>query len=1087
MVLIVVYGAVAASFALIQRPKPPMTEPEAPPPTETLDDQPAPAPETTAAAEVEAEPEPEPWTPERVLEWNAYYDLYIALGVLALVFAVSAVKITNSALWPMLQAGRVMASQGAPLVSDPFSYTTETGQRWINIPWLFELANGLIYEAIAPPSLERAPGQMRSQDQAAASTLVAINAVVVVLTALCLMNLRRPGPGLWWAALCAAMAVGGLTAPPTWLALGGLAGQASVAPETWGRFFLALELLLLHRSLNLGRTGAIWVLPVVFLCWANVDDSFLSGLLVLAMAVLGTLAPPEPSVKKGEEPVTFPFRRGLIILGTSLAVCLVNPSFHRAFLAAVPRFSEMFPAADAPYALERLSFFSSKTRALYGTAGVGMLLAFYLIVVGIGLFSFFLNRRRFALGRFLVYAAAAVLWSLMRGFQGQFALVWAATLALNGQEWYQDTFGVEGHLGRGWSLWSVGGRAVTIIMIAAFITKAITGYGIEVPVEQPSGFGVDPDLFPFEAADTLRSAKIAGNVLNTSSRQGDALVWRAYPSLKSFLDSRPHLFPEALQEQWLKLRAAIRDDDIEIWKPILDQYKITVLMIDIASSPLTYDKLMHSPHWILFHDDGNIVLFGRADAPEPDLTYFKEHVRDAEALAYRRPQPVPPPERIPNAVSWVDRIFRSRALTPTQPHVRAAARWLEVDPALGNLPDPTHCLLAIREARIALTHKPDDPMAYRYLVDAYKTLMLNEAAILDHKALSQATAPLIPVPLGTLSLRYMQRVTVLNQAIQTTPPPQSAEEKQSLGALHLELGQLYLGRGYLDLTFNEYKEAERLAGTESVSPQFLQQITNLEDRIGQAQNSLASAPDTQQVDPILRAQRAIQLGLIQPALDDLADAEASGVRATAARPLLIDLYCQVGQPDRASELLGAMSEDPALNTGPGTAAMRQGLVSLLLGNYAVAKALYERAIPRLRESEAFQTLTAAQLFLRGDVRTATTQFLEMPNRIGTQASWEFDLGLLLLEAGEPDQVAAHLTKALTLVPNLPLRPVAAYYLGKLGQPVPPLPEKAKASQGPSSTPPTEGEKIQVSPDQPKPSAPAGDAKSAEPAKANEKP
>ena len=26
------------------------------------------------------EPEPEPWTPARVTEWNAYYDLYVALG-----------------------------------------------------------------------------------------------------------------------------------------------------------------------------------------------------------------------------------------------------------------------------------------------------------------------------------------------------------------------------------------------------------------------------------------------------------------------------------------------------------------------------------------------------------------------------------------------------------------------------------------------------------------------------------------------------------------------------------------------------------------------------------------------------------------------------------------------------------------------------------------------------------------------------------------------------------------------------------------------------------------------------------------------
>ena len=33
-----------------------------------------------AAPETEAEPPPEPWTPERVSEWNAYYDFYVKLA-----------------------------------------------------------------------------------------------------------------------------------------------------------------------------------------------------------------------------------------------------------------------------------------------------------------------------------------------------------------------------------------------------------------------------------------------------------------------------------------------------------------------------------------------------------------------------------------------------------------------------------------------------------------------------------------------------------------------------------------------------------------------------------------------------------------------------------------------------------------------------------------------------------------------------------------------------------------------------------------------------------------------------------------------
>ena len=65
-------------------------------------------------------------------------------------------------------------------------------------------------------------------------------------------------------------------------------------------------------------------------------------------------------------------------------------------------------------------------------------------------------------------------------------------------------------------------------------------------------------------------------------------------------------------EQWEKTRKALSEDDVETWKPLLDQYKISTIMIENRTSPITYRKLMHSPNWIPFYDDGQIVMFGRA-------------------------------------------------------------------------------------------------------------------------------------------------------------------------------------------------------------------------------------------------------------------------------------------------------------------------------------------------------------------------------------------------------------------------------------------------------------------------------------------
>lgn len=78
-----------------------------------------------AAPPEETRPEPEPWTGERASEWNNYYDLYVTLGVLLLVFVVSANKITQSSVWTQLQVGQMIAARNAPILTDVFSYTRE--------------------------------------------------------------------------------------------------------------------------------------------------------------------------------------------------------------------------------------------------------------------------------------------------------------------------------------------------------------------------------------------------------------------------------------------------------------------------------------------------------------------------------------------------------------------------------------------------------------------------------------------------------------------------------------------------------------------------------------------------------------------------------------------------------------------------------------------------------------------------------------------------------------------------------------------------------------------------------------------------
>jgi hypothetical protein len=1016
-----------------------MTQPESP---ESLSED---AKSSVSAPEAEPEAtqpeeEPEPWTPERVTEWNAYYDIYVALGVLLLAFVVSANEISNSSLWTWLQSGRQVAALGRPLVSDPFSYTA-SGARWVNVPWLFEWSHALVYDGVvraAPVDPVDPLGSRAKAEQFAAAGLVAITALARMATVWFLLLIRRPGPGLWWSSVAAAAALG-VFVGPMGIALGGIAGTALVAPETFGTLLLALELYVWHRVVDRGRPRDAWWLVPIFLVWANLDDSFLIGLLVLTVGVLAQ------GTRREDNPL--PRMRGLLILGACALVCLINPTVIRIFPAALETLGR--PLQVSPLVPNRLG------------PGLGRIAwtitAIYLVCVGLGLGSFALNRRRFLLSRFLMFVFAALLWGLYLSERAEFAVVLAATLAMNAQEWYHERFGTVGRLESRWAAWSVGGRAVTIVLVFAAVSMALTGWGKSLG-DPIFGFGYNPDAFAFDVADFLRTAKIEGRVLNTTREQGDALIWRAYPERQTYIDSRRHLFSPAVVDRLQKTRQALSKDDVEAWKPLLDELRISAVMIDEPSSPRTYQRLLQSPNWIPFYDDGAVVLFGRADAPKADVAFFQDRRLKAKTLAFEQPRPVPPPENMPVATTWVDRIYRNKALREPQPHTTAALHWLSTQgiddvSETGRLPDPAHCIKAIQESRFALARRSDDTGPYRILSEAYRILMLHESALLAGIKLSPENADaIVGVELRTSQLanRFRQRLASLSAAIMTTPPPRSVQDRQALFSLNLQLYQLLMSVNHIDLA------RDRLQAMVAQLPETLdaetatslrQQLSGLNQQVKQIQDEVNDSTLEQQLNPLQRAALFRSRGAPGLAEVELEEADRTGVGAALARSELVDLYCDTGEPEKAQEVLSRGTlEDTALGGEPGAAAAQQARVNVLLGFYESAARFWEdQAINRLRFDRGLRALSGTATMIRGQPKAATALMLELPGKIDLQAAWEYDLGMCLLEAGRPDLASAPLTEALTLAPDLALRPVIAYYLEKLGKPVPPA--RAKADEG----------------------------------------
>ena len=265
---------------------------------------------------------------------------------------------------------------------------------------------------------------------------------------------------------------------------------------------------------------------------------------------------------------------------------------------------------------------------------------------------------------------------------------------------------------------------------------------------------------------------------------------------------------------------------------------------------------MQSPNWVPFYDDGRIVMFGRADAPDPDLAFFKANRLDPELRAYRTAHPVPGTERPPNPTSMIDDIFQNSDLQPAavaNPIGTAVAECRigverpgcagdsAADSRTGPLPagDPG------RPDRTGA--QPDDWIAYRVLSEAYRYLMMQEAAMLAGIPITPENAnrirPLAP-KLENLMNRFQQRVTVLNFAIQTTPPPDSPETRRELLALNLELVPALLERQRLDLARDRLQVVLDTSQPDDfaaeVRVQFKQQLDELDQQMKQVEDSARS-------------------------------------------------------------------------------------------------------------------------------------------------------------------------------------------------------------------------------------------------------
>jgi tetratricopeptide (TPR) repeat protein len=610
-------------------------------------------------------------------------DMALVGLIVFLTFLLGSFAARNSDLWQHLAFGRVIAQNGFPPRQDPFTFTAEG--TWVNNSWLSDL---VLYNVFR---LTSGADPLNPDLGLSGPVLIGAKALLFVLLAWIMMKTRRPGQSLWAAAVCTALAIIVLS---RW---------AYLQPKVISFLFLGLTLYLLQRpepndtvELSPPRRflKSIWVLPVLFAIWVNLDDWFILGPITVGLFLLGELIQQFLfPIRTGEDaPPPGRLSRRALLLVVSLAACLLNPYFHLAF--KIP--SDLWPVVtDSPILsdeylgqISRQPFTPEVLKSAFSTNPSSAEIAYYALAA-LGLISFILNWADWRGWRTMVWLAFLMLSAYQNRGIPFFAVVAGPITALNLQDFVARRYGIAMKVENPWKTISIVGRLVTLAAGVLLIAAAWPGM-LHARYENPLtthhvSWRLEPDVSLRQAAAKLRELHQAGilgdgNCLNLTPEIAEHLAWYC-PEEKTFFDRRYSLFSRNA-ENYVNIRGALApikaQSTREYASKIEERNKNLMILMSqrhinhLIVSSYSFDqireavvRLMSDPaNWTVLYIDGRTAIFGMTQPGTSDgKNQFASVNYQPTPLAFgpevptsaRAPMNAPHAEDIP---SELDRLWR---------------------------------------------------------------------------------------------------------------------------------------------------------------------------------------------------------------------------------------------------------------------------------------------------------------------------------------------------------------------------------------------------------------------------------------------
>ena len=351
--------------------------------------------------------------------------------------------------------------------------------------------------------------------------------------------------------------------------------NTAVRPQSFSWFLMAIVLLILETSE--GRHRLLWLLPPIFVLWANLHGAFAVGLAFLGIEAVSAVAGArrDPSAKSRARPL-------LWITGFSALAALVNPWGWKVYgyvldIGADPTIRSAIEEWQPPTVAD--------------SAGLLFFVSAAVVVTALAL-----SRTRPSLrdALRLLMGATLGLLAIRNGLWWAFAAgpALASLLAPLSKRLERDKDEPRSM------------NVAILALVAVIALFASPWLRVVSPLVSEEGRSLIKTGTPIQAARFLRAHRFEGNMLNTQGL-GSFLEFAA-PQHRTFVDSRIEMFPPRLWSDYTLLMSANPG-----WEEIVEERAIGYAVLATRPRPPLVEALEASPDWDEVFSEAGVSIFRR--------------------------------------------------------------------------------------------------------------------------------------------------------------------------------------------------------------------------------------------------------------------------------------------------------------------------------------------------------------------------------------------------------------------------------------------------------------------------------------------